>query len=367
MAKHISKFAAAILLSAAMFLQAGAQQHDMHNMPTSSDNAHAQEESQDLPSGPTLKLSDLEQMALSRNPTLTQANADVRSAEGLKRQAGLYPNPTVGYYGDEIRGGSFNSGKQGAFVSQTIVLGGKLGAARQTAEQQRLQTVTNVEAQHYRVLNSVRSVYYELLAAQRLVQVRRQLLSLAQDAVQTSHQLGNVGQADQPDVLQAEVESEQAALALDSAKKTYQSLWETLAATVGNPNLPTGRVEGNLEDLPQLNQQEWLAKMLSDSPQVKLAQQEVEHEKAALSEAKKVSIPDLEVNANVAQDNELLDSSLNHRVGIVGRDSPDRRSASHLQPQSGQHRQGKGRPRTKSGRGAAPSTRSETSAQRTIS
>ena len=263
-----------------------------------------------------MKLDDLEQMALNRNPTLSQANADVHSAEGLKKQAGLYPNPTVGYYGDEIRGGSYQSGKQGAFVSQTIVLGGKLGAARQTAEQQRLQTVTNTETQHYRILHSVRSLYYQLLAAQRLVQLRRQLLSLAQDATQTSHQLGNVGQADQPDILQAEVESEQAGLSLDSAKRAYQSLWEALGATVGNPDLPLGRVDGNLEDLPQLNQQQWLSKMLSESPQIKHAQQEVEHEKAALAEAKKVSIPDLQISASVAQDNEPLDTSP-HRVGIV--------------------------------------------------
>jgi outer membrane protein, heavy metal efflux system len=312
----IPEFAAAFILPAALLLHAAAQQHDMPGMQSSSDNAHAKEETQDLPSGPTLKLDDLEQMALSRNPTLTQANADVHSAEGLKKQSGLYPNPTIGYYGDEIRGGSYHSGKQGAYISQTILLGGKLGAARQTAEQQRLQTVTSVEAQRYRVLNSVRSIYYQLLATQRLVQVRRQLLFLAQDAVQTSHQLGNVGQADQPDILQAEVESEQAGLALDSARQTYQSLWETLAATVGNPNLTPGRVDGNLEDLPQLNQQDWLTRMLSDSPQIKYAQQEVEYQKAALNEAKKVSIPDLQISANVSQDNEPLDSSP-HRVGIV--------------------------------------------------
>jgi cobalt-zinc-cadmium efflux system outer membrane protein len=105
------------------------------------------EDMQDLPAGPALKLGDLEQMALSRNPTFSQVNADARAAEGMKKQAGLYPNPTVGYYGDEIRGGSFRSGKEGAFINQTIVLGGKLGAARQTAEQHRLQAVTNVEAQ----------------------------------------------------------------------------------------------------------------------------------------------------------------------------------------------------------------------------
>jgi cobalt-zinc-cadmium efflux system outer membrane protein len=293
---------------------------DMQIMPglqMSGDKADMKEDMQDLPAGPALKLDDLEQMALSRNPTFSQVNADVRAAEGTKKQAGLYPNPTVGYYGDEIRGGSFRSGKEGAFINQTIVLGGKLGAARQTAEQQRLQAVTNVEAQRYRVLSSVQSLYYEVLAAQRLVQVRRQLLSLANDAAETSHQLGNVGQADRPDVLQAEVEAEQAGLALASAKQNYQSLWQTLAATAGNPDLPLSRLDGNLEAVPQLDQQEWLTKMLNSSPQVKYAQQEADRAKAALREAKKVPIPDLQISANVSQDNEPLEP-LTTRTGIVG-------------------------------------------------
>ena len=286
-------------------------QHDMQNMPG------MQDDMQDLPTGPAVKLDDLEQMALSRNPTFSQVNADVRAAEGTAKQAGLYPNPTVGYYGDEIRGGAFRSGKEGAFINQTLVLGGKLGAARQTAEQQRLQAVTNVDAQRYRVLNTVRSLYYEVLAAQRLVQVRRQLLSLADDAVQTSYQLGNVGQADRPDVLQAEVEAEQAGLALASAKQNYQSLWQILAATVGNPDLPLSRLDGNLEDVPQVDQQEWLAKVLNDSPQVKYALQDVGRAKAALREANKVPIPDIQISANVTQDNEPLEP-LSKRTGIVG-------------------------------------------------
>ncbi len=128
------------LLLAALSHQANAQ-HDMHNCPECKCLAiirMPKKKRRIFSPGPLLKLDDLEQMALSRNPTLSEANADIRSAEGLKKQVGLYPNPTVGYYGDEMRGGSYQSGKQGAFVSQTIVLGGKLGAARQTAEQQRL-------------------------------------------------------------------------------------------------------------------------------------------------------------------------------------------------------------------------------------
>ena len=323
------------------------QPHDMQTTPDMKMN-------KDMPGdqsmksqmlGPTLKLSDLEQMALSRNPTMSQANANLRAAEGAKRQAGIYPNPTAGYYGDEIRGGSYHSGKQGGFVNQTIVFGGKLGAARRTAEQERLLALTGIDSQRYRVLTDVRTLYYEALAAQRLVTVRQQLLTLAEDAVQTSYQLGNVGQADRPDVLQSEVEGDQAKLDLESVQQDQQSVWRTLAAVVGNPDLRQklnrqvqeldrrhhlegNRLyylatppevyprEGNLEDIPQLNEQEWTTKILSDSPQIKSAQQDAERAKFSLVEAKKVPIPDLQISANVSQDNEPLEPTT-HRVGIV--------------------------------------------------
>jgi cobalt-zinc-cadmium efflux system outer membrane protein len=298
------------------------QPQDLQNMPGMKMNKEMpgmQMDDQSMKSpmqGPTLKLSDLEQMALSRNPTISQVNANLRAAEGAKRQAGLYPNPTAGYYGDEIRGGSYHSGKQGAFVNQTIVFGGKLGAARRTAEQDRLLALNVIDSQRYRILTDVRTLYYEALTAQRLVSLRRQLLILANDAVQTSYQLGNVGQADRPDVLQSEVEGDQAKLDLESAQQDQQSVWRTLGAVVGNPDLPMSPLEGNLEDIPQLNEQEWMTKILSESPQVKSAQQDAERAKASLVEAKKVSIPDLQISANVSQDNEPLEPTT-HRVGIV--------------------------------------------------
>ena len=66
-------------------------------------------------------------MAAETNPTLRQAEAEIRAAKARQQQAALYPNPSIGYTGDEIRGGSIGGGKQGFFVQQTIVTGGKLG------------------------------------------------------------------------------------------------------------------------------------------------------------------------------------------------------------------------------------------------
>ena len=54
------------------------------------------------PSSPALTLAALEQLAWEQNPTLRQAGANVEAAQSRAQQAGLYPNPTVGYDGELI-------------------------------------------------------------------------------------------------------------------------------------------------------------------------------------------------------------------------------------------------------------------------
>jgi outer membrane protein, heavy metal efflux system len=254
-----------------------------------------------------MRLEEMEQIALANNPTVAQVQANLRVAAGLAKQAGLYPNPTVGYYGDEIRGGYLGGGKQGGFVSQTIVLGGKLQAARRVAELEASEVETSGQIQHLRILNNVRVSFYHVLAAQRLVEVKQSLAKLAADAAQTSLQLGNVGQADRPDILQAEVEQQQANVSVRVAEQNLQASWRVLAAVVGKPNLSVARLEGDLEAIPDLNYEEWVTTTLRDSPEVKLAQQAVERAEALLVQAKKVPIPDLQVTGILVQSYEPLE------------------------------------------------------------
>src|SRR5580700_11238202 len=149
----------------------------------------AQAQQSEHAASPTgMRLEELEQMALANNPTVAQVQANLRVAAGLARQAGLYPNPTVGYYGDEIRGGYLGGGKQGGFISQTIVMGGKLRAASRVAELDVNAVETTVKIQRLRIQNNVRTLFYQVLAAQRLVMVRQNLAQLAADVTQTSRQ-----------------------------------------------------------------------------------------------------------------------------------------------------------------------------------
>jgi len=264
----------------------------------------------------TITLEELQQMALQKNPTFGQSVANIQAAEGRKKQSGLYPNLTVGYQGEQIRGGSFHGGEQGVFVQQDIVLGGKLGLNRKIFDQELKQAETEAEEQKVRVVTSVRMSCIQALAAQQTLELRQNLSKLADDTVETSRQLANVGQADAPDVLESEVEAQQAQLAVTMAEQNRQRVWRALAAVVGNPRLPLMKIEGNLEDTPPVNPDELVEKIVDESPAVRIAELGVKRAEAALARAKRETIPDLQLRGGMQQNGELLSNG--RSVGLQG-------------------------------------------------
>ena len=266
----------------------------------------------------TITLEELQQMALQNNPTFAQSAVNIQAAEGRKKQSGLYPNPTVGYQGEQIRGGSFHGGEQGFFVQQDIVLGGKLGLNRAIFDQELKQAETEAEEQKMRVVTNVRMSYIQALAAQQTLELWQSLSKLADDAVETSHRLSNVGQADAPDVLESEVEAQQAELAVTMAEQNQQRIWKALSAVVGNPRLPLMRLEGKLEDTPPINADELVEKIANDSPAVRIAEIGVKRAEATLARAKRESIPDLQIRGGMQQNGELLPEPNGKPVGLQG-------------------------------------------------
>jgi cobalt-zinc-cadmium efflux system outer membrane protein len=277
-----------------------------------------QASNQGATAAPSLTLEQLLQMARTGNPTLGQAEAGVREAAGRTRQAGLWPNPTVGYAGDEIRGGSFGGGEQGVFFQQSVILGGKLGLDRRIFAEEEKQTEAEAEEQRLRVENGVRIAFYQSLAAQQMVEIRMKLGGLAKDAVETTEQLFNVGQADQPDLLQAQVEQDEADLAVVAAQQDQQRAWRVLSVIVGNPAMPLAHLDGDLEDIPSIDSEQMVDTILRDSPAIKIAQLGVTRADAALTRARREIVPDLSVRAGLSNDFEPLGMASPPSVGLIG-------------------------------------------------
>ncbi|MCI0486583.1 MAG: TolC family protein [Blastocatellia bacterium] len=266
---------------------ASADGHANHRMPGN--------QARHSPSGPALTLAELERMALQNNPTLAQAESAIRAAEGRKKQAGLYPNPVMGYQGEELSTRAFSDKSEHFFfIEQTIPLGGKLKKSRRIFEHERVQAVSESEAQKQRVHNTVQMLYYEALAAQERVELRGQLAKIASEAASISEELFNIGQADRPDLLEAEVEAQQAELAFMNAENDREQVWQMLAAVVGDPALKPTPLAGNIEaNIPAFDQATVLDKLLRESPEIKSARASVERARATVERAKAERTPDL--------------------------------------------------------------------------
>ncbi|HTZ57065.1 MAG TPA: TolC family protein [Acidobacteriaceae bacterium] len=270
---------------------------------------------QGVASRPALKLEDFLAMADRDNPTLRQAEAMVRRSEAQARQAALYPNPSVGYEGDQIRGGSYGGGEQGGFVQQTIVLGGKLGLRRDVFEQQKQSDQIAAQAQVVRVHNDVTQTFYDALSAQQMVLVRGRLLGLAKDAVETARQLANVGQADAPDVLQTEVEAEQAALDYTDAQRQFLEKFKALASLAGDPTMQVAPLDAALDTLPDIDAAHMVDTIVQQAPTVKEAQQQVAVAEARLKDARREVVPDLQLRAGEQENLEALPEAPGRKTG----------------------------------------------------
>jgi len=259
-----------------------------------------------------LTLAELERRALERNPAIAVAAAQVEAAKGRATQAGTLPNPTIGYMGDEISGGSVNrGGEHGFFVQQTIPLGGKLSRGREVFTREAEAAAASTDAQRQRVLTAVRRAYRAALIAERRVTVRDQLARLATEAVDISRQLFNTGVADKPDTMAAEIEMQRAQLALVDAQNARLRIWREMGSLVGDPSLAPRALTGSADDpLPDFTHDATLARILKESPEIEAVRRDTVRAEAAVTRAKRETAPDLALRAGPRYNRELLEPNL---------------------------------------------------------
>jgi cobalt-zinc-cadmium efflux system outer membrane protein len=250
-----------------------------------------------------LGLDQLEAMALSHNPTLAQASARVNSMRGNWTQQGLYPNPRLAYKGDEM-GDENRSGFQGFTVAQEIVTKGKLGLAQNVASQQVQQAEQEYAAQEFRVRNDVKLRFYEVLLAQRALELNQEMEQISGVAVDASNNLFQANQVGRTDVLQARVENDTVQLQTVKARNAHESAWRRLTTVIGMPDLPPQPLAGDLrQDIAESSWDEAWGRLWSSSPELAAAQAKVGAAQWAVKKACADRCPNYDVEAGYSHDN----------------------------------------------------------------
>jgi cobalt-zinc-cadmium efflux system outer membrane protein len=269
----------------------------------------------DLPQPMTLAA--LEELALANNPTVGQAAAVVEAARGRLIQAGLYPNPVVGYNGGEI-GNNGAAGQQGGFVMQEFVTAGKLQLDQAVAEHRLEQLDAEFEAARVAVLGAVRTQFYDVLARERAVEIAQELQQIAAGAVRSARELFQAGQGTRSDLLLAEIEASKAGIALENARNLSVNSWRRLAAVVGVPSLAPTDLEGSLEDgVPELDWETVLYQLHEQSPEIQRALGGVPRALDALRRAQVEPIPNLRLQAMVQHDASSRDTITSVQLGVA--------------------------------------------------
>lgn len=248
-------------------------------------------------------------MANKSNPTLAQAQRNVDRSKQQARQISLPPDPIVGYSADEVRGGSYHGGEEGAFFSQEFVLGRKLALRRDIYRAEGRSNELAVEVQRARVHNDVERAFFDALAAQQAVVIHNRLLKVALDADTNSHELERVGQADASDVLDAEIAAEQAKVEFIDAQRMFLAAFTQLATFTGQASLPPHPLTGQLVEPPELDAEGMVVTDMQESPAVRQAQANVAVAEARVKSAKREKVPNLNLKAGEWYSGEDLGST----------------------------------------------------------
>ncbi len=253
-----------------------------------------------------LSLNDLIATSLACHPRLAQAGYAIQAAQGRALQAGLYPNPTAGVVLDEVGDRQGPGGTNTLpLVTQEIVTAKKLSLDRAIANRGKTRAELALTQRKYELIAEIRSAYFDVLVADRRVEIVGELVKLATQSYEQTETLLNAKRASELDLLQMRVELNRARAEQDAATKERDAAWRRLAAVSGVPELLTARLDGSLESpLPEYDVDVAQEYIIEAHPEVTAARVAVERAELALRRARAAAIPNVTIGAGYVRQNQ---------------------------------------------------------------
>lgn len=279
-----------------------------------------------------VSLERLLDLAARRNPTVLQARSHVAGVLGKAEQAGLWPNPIIGYTGDQIGVMGTAGELHGGFVRQEIVTAGKRRLSREKYEARTAVAEHLATAQLLRVANDVRIEWWRTVGANSSVELRQEFLENAEDVLLTTREELNVGQANRAELHVAVALLEEARLQFAMAQNVYAARWSRLLAHVGADLPLPADLDGNLDqDRPLLDALEARERLLAESPEIAAAKAKLDADRITVLREEVEPIPNVFVEGlagyNFVEDDVVAGAQVFLEVPIFDRNQGTIRQA----------------------------------------
>lgn len=253
----------------------------------------------------TLDLVSLKNLALESSPSLREASAHIDALVGKRTQAGLWPNPDVGFSGQQVASRGLAE-QNGVYVGQKIITAQKMRTDQTIVSQEIRRAQFQYDAQRLRLETDVTVAFYEALAAQKLLEQTEELTRIAEEGYKTAEALRRGSEASKIDVLQAKLEVDSTRILRDNATHRLAAAWKNLVTIVGQRSLPPQPLAGKLEDgAAQYAWEDALTMLLEQSPELRAAQATAERARWAHQRAMREIYPNIDASGIVQRDHAI--------------------------------------------------------------
>lgn len=241
------------------------------------------------------------QRAIAAEPRLALNSSLAEAAEGQIEQADVRPNPVVGAEVENFLGTGSITGVQGLEVtlgvSQLIETAGKREKRTALARAERTLVDWNRESIMAQVEASVRSSFVDVLLSQRLLDLRREQLALAEQSLEETERLVEAARSPQVELTRAQLAVRQQQFAVQQADRELAASKAVLSSYWGDSTDTNFDVKGEVSIESSTLEFSELASKLTNTATLSRFTAEEQTHRAALDLEHARATPDFEVFA----------------------------------------------------------------------
>jgi cobalt-zinc-cadmium efflux system outer membrane protein len=244
----------------------------------------------------TFDLDRIVGLALERNPTIASAQSVIEQNQGRRTQAGAYPTPnnTAGTADAEIRdprnGVKFM--EYNASVYQTVEWPGMRAARKDAADSGLTGARFSLDEAKLNLIAEVKGTFYELLLAERTVDLLQQNLENVQDVARIVRARVRSGEGPQFESVKAEVEVLKAKQEITKAKNVVRMKLVGLDTLTAGALGPRYEVQGDFRAIrDRLDPEQMAARDLSQHPILKRQGKLIEQAEFTVTKERQSGVP----------------------------------------------------------------------------
>jgi len=247
---------------------------------------------------PMFELDRIIDLALERNPAISGARSVIEQNEGRRTKAGAYPNPqiTAQFADATIRTARTGARavENGVILEQTVEWPGMREARKDAAAAGLTGATFSLDEAKLNLVAEVKGTFYELLLAERTVDLLQQNLEIVQEVARIVRARVRSGEGPQFEAVKAEVEVLKAKQEMTKAKNVVRVKLVGLDTLTSGALGPRYQVQGDFRSLrDRLDPEQMAAKDLSQHPILKRQGKLVEQAEFTVTKERKARVPDV--------------------------------------------------------------------------